>query len=70
MKKFSERLKFLRTSKKLMQQDMATTLNISLRQYQRYEKGEQEPDFDGLIFLCSFFNVSADYLLGLKEEKC
>ena len=50
MKKFSERLRFLRTSKKLMQQDMATTLNISLRQYQRYEKGEQEPDFNGLIF--------------------
>ncbi|MBQ9730275.1 MAG: helix-turn-helix transcriptional regulator [Clostridia bacterium] len=32
-----------------------------------WECGYQEPSFKDLIALCKYFDVSADYLLGLAE---
>lgn len=58
------RLDELKTSRKLMQKQVAEGSGIPLRTYQRYENGEREPSASTLVALADFFNVSTDYLLG------
>ena len=68
MPNLSERLIQLRAKKQILQKDIAFGCELHLRTYQRYEKSERLPDTDTLIKLCQYFNVSADYLLGLSDE--
>lgn len=63
-----ERLNELKTSRNLMQKDIASGAGISLRTYQRYEYGEREPSSSTVIKLADFFGVSADYLLGRSDK--
>ena len=51
-----------------MQRDLSEYLEITTLAYQRYEYGDREPNFDKVIKLCNYFNVSADYLLGLSDD--
>lgn len=67
MNQLPERLKLLRTNKKIYQKDLAELLQVSIRQYQRYENGEQEPSIDSLIALSLFFDTSIDYLVGRSD---
>ena len=39
------------------------------RGMQKYEKNKQYPSVEVLIQLCQTFDVSADYLLGLSDDK-
>ena len=57
----------LRENKQLKQFEVANLLSISPVTYNRYEKGEREPDHKMLKKLAVFFNVSTDYLLGLTD---
>ena len=63
---FSQRLKSLRKDKKLTQRELGKHFNLSQSSIAFYEKGEREPDFAALIKFADFFNVSADYLLGIS----
>ena len=36
--------------------------------YARYERGANELPIRHLITLCRYYGVSADYILGLKDE--
>lgn len=65
---FHERLKELRISKNLTQQQVAQALKMAVRQYQRYEHGERKPTYDIIIRFCHFFEISSDELLGLKDN--
>lgn len=62
-----ERLAELKSSKQLMQKEIAQGAGVPLRTYQRYENGEREPSASILIALADFFNVSTDYLLGRTD---
>lgn len=53
-----ESLKQLRKSNKISQEEMAKTLNISLRAYQLKEKGESELKLSELIILADKFNMN------------
>ena len=53
-----EALKQLRKNSKISQEEMARTLNISLRAYQLKEKGESELKLSELIILADKFNMS------------
>jgi len=70
--KFCSILLKLRKEKSILQKDIAKLLDVSTRQYQRYEKGDQEPSLDKLIEIANIFDVSLDYLTGTglysKEE--
>jgi transcriptional regulator with XRE-family HTH domain len=57
-------LKLLRKEKNLYQKDMAEILNITERQYNRYETGKTDLPMSKMIFLADFFDVSLDYLVG------
>ncbi len=65
---FSERLKTLRISRNVRQQDISDFIGISLRGYQHYETDTREPTLSKLIALADFFDVSLDYLVGRKDE--
>ena len=53
-----EALKKLRKNSKISQEEMARTLNISLRAYQLKEKGESELKLSELIILANKFNMN------------
>ena len=66
----SERLKALRTRHDMSQQKLAESLNLSRELLSNYEQGRREPDYNTLILISNFFDVSVDYMLGVtKIEK-
>lgn len=62
---YTNRLKDLREDKDLKQAEIAAVLNMTRQQYQLYESGKRKLPIEKLIMLCKFYNVSADYILGL-----
>lgn len=68
MNLFKDRLKALRTARRFTQKEMGEYPGISTRVYQYYEGGERYPDFEGLLALADYFQVSLDYLVGRSEE--
>ena len=69
MLKLSERLYSLRKERKLTQDSVAKELGISMKSYCRYEKNEREPTASVLVQMADFYDVSLDYLVGLKDER-
>ncbi len=69
MENFSSRIKSLRKERGLKQKEMAEILGLADRSYQCYEYGERFPDFQGLIAIADFFDVSLDYLVGRSDER-
>ena len=59
-------LKQLRLERKLTQNEAAENFGISQQTYQKYESGKTEPPYDLLCDFAVFYEVSTDYLLGLK----
>lgn len=64
----AKRLKELREELKLTQKEVAQKLNLHSVTYLHYEKGQREPPLAILAEMAIFFDVSVDYLLGLKNE--
>ena len=63
------RLKKLRKERNVSQLKLALDLNMNQNSISRYENGEREADYDTLIKLADYFDVSLDYLLGRTENK-
>ena len=61
---FPEKIKELRVSKKMTQQEVADKLGITRPAYTAYESGKREPDFSILQSLANIFDVTTDYLLA------
>lgn len=59
----------LREDHDLTQQEIAEYLGTSQTMYARYERGANELPIHHLIKLCEYYNVSADYILGIKNKK-
>ena len=66
--KFNERLRKLRQDCNLTQKEVCEQLNISLNGYASYEQGRTEPNIETIVKLCTIFNTSADYLLGIENN--
>lgn len=64
---FNDRLRATRIFRGITQQKTADAMGVSLRHYQKYESGEVEPDFMGLIEISDFLNVPSDFLLGRDD---
>lgn len=63
-----ERLVKLRTDEGLSQYELAKVLGLSRGQISNYELGTRQPDYETLVKLADFFNVSTDYLLGRTND--
>lgn len=66
--KFASRLRILRKKKGYTQEEVSTKLGLSKVTYGTYEISRYTPDADKIARLADFYNVSADYLLGLSDE--
>lgn len=54
--------------KNISQKELAQKLNIAPSTLNGYLKGHRSPDYQTLIRLADFFDVSTDYLLGKKNS--
>ena len=66
-REFSKRLKELRTSENLSYDKLSKETGISSSALCNYENGVNDITSDYLIILAKYFNVSADYLIGLVD---
>ncbi len=66
---FCERLLLLRTERGVTQRAVAQACGMTLRQYHRFERGEQKPGFDNLLRLADYFDVSVDWLMGRTQRR-
>ena len=69
MEILAKRMREVRKAKGLRQSDTAEILDVSLNSYQRYEANEREPTAPFLAAFAAYFHVSADYLLGLTDQR-
>lgn len=61
------KLKELREDKDLTQKEIAEILKCKQNTYQQYESGKRQIPIQAIKTLCIFYNVSADYILGLPK---
>ena len=64
---FAIRLKELRQEKELSQNQLAKLLCVSKQNISDWENNKSETSFEILAKIAKFFDVSADYLLGLED---
>ncbi len=67
-KTFGERLKYLRTERNIGQNLLAEKLQLSNASISYWETGKQIPSAEVIFKLAIFFNVSAEYLLGITND--
>lgn len=66
MDTLANNIKLLRTKNKMTQQQLADKLDLTKSVISAYETGLRQPSYDVLINLARYFNVTTDFLLGLK----
>jgi transcriptional regulator with XRE-family HTH domain len=64
----SIRLIDLRKAKGNTQEEVARYLGVTRPAYTAYETGRRQPDYECLLKLADYFNVSTDYLLGRSDN--
>ena len=62
-----EKLKKLRRSKDLTQEEVAAHLGISYQAISKWERGDGYPDITMLPALANYFGVTVDELIGMDE---
>lgn len=66
---FSTRLKLLRKSRRLTQEELADKLHISRSAIAQYEVGKRIPEYSTLKNMADYFEVSIDYLVGRTDQE-
>ncbi|MED2978248.1 helix-turn-helix transcriptional regulator [Bacillus swezeyi] len=66
-----ERLKYLRSKQRprLSQQALSDKLGLNRATYARYETGDNEPDYETLIKIADYYDVSLDYLIRGEDKE-
>lgn len=67
MTEFRNRLKELRSEKRISQHALALEIKYSQQVISNWETGDAEPTASAIVAVADYFDVSADYLLGRKE---
>lgn len=62
------KLKQIRIDANLTIEQLAKKIKLPQNIIQQYENGETVPNVNFLLDICSLFNISADYLLGLSNN--
>jgi transcriptional regulator with XRE-family HTH domain len=65
---YRERIRNIREDRDYTQTEIGKILQKSQQGYNHIEAGRAELKIDDLIILCKFYNLSADYLIGLTDE--
>ena len=67
--RYIRRMRDLREDADLTQREVAAILGTSQTMYARYERGANELPIHHLLKLCALYKVSADYILGLSDQR-
>ena len=65
---YRERIKNVREDRDLTQTQVGKILNKSQQGYNHIETGRAELKIDDLVLLCKYYDLSADYLIGLTDN--
>ena len=65
---YRTRLRDLREDGDYTQEQIGKLINKSQQGYNHIEMGRAELKIEDLILLCRFYQVSADYMIGLTDE--
>lgn len=67
-KLMGRRLSEIRESKGITRKEVIELLNVTRTQISDIENGKSGTTLDRLYQLCGFYQVSADYLLGITDD--
>lgn len=65
---FPYKIKELRHIRNMTQRELASDLGFAQTTYSQYELGKRQPEFDVLVRISDYFNVTTDYLLGRTDD--
>ena len=65
---YRERIRNVREDQDLTQAEVGKLLNKSQQGYSHIESGRAELKIEDLVTLCRFYDLSADYLIGLTNK--
>lgn len=65
---YYKRIKEIREDRDIKQKEIAEILQTDQSYYSKYERGLHPMTADQIIILCEYYNLSADYLLGIIDE--
>ena len=64
---FGEKLRLLREELELNQTELGRELGMTQRKISYLERDRYEPSLQDIQSICTFFRVSADYLIGFPK---
>ena len=65
---YRARMRALREDRDLTQKEVGAIINKSQQGYSHIEDGRAELKIEDLIRLCIFYQVSADYFIGISDN--
>lgn len=65
---FGEKIRLLRENAELNQRDLGKAVNMTQRKISYIENDRYEPSLEDIRAFCTYFHVSADYLLGFPKN--
>lgn len=65
---FGNRLKELLKERGISQETLAKNIGVSQRAVSKWVNRQAEPTESSIVNCAKYFEVSADYILGLKDE--
>ncbi|MCL2861217.1 MAG: helix-turn-helix transcriptional regulator [Firmicutes bacterium] len=65
---FGGKLRELREEKDLSREELANAIGTSLANIGRWEAGVHDPKIEFVVKISKYFEVSSDFLLGIKDE--
>ena len=65
---FGDILKDLRIKKNITQEELANVLNVNKACISAWETNRAQPNYEKLIGLANYFNVTPNYLLGFNKN--
>lgn len=66
---YPARMRALREDHDLSQKEVAELLGVAQTTYSQYELYKRPMPIEYLVALCKYYQVSADYMLGLTDKK-
>ena len=66
---FNERLKLLRKEHQLTQDKVAKEMDMPVRSYQRLELDGSKTQYDTLLKIANYYDVSVDWLMGRTDVR-
>lgn len=65
---FAERLALLMKDRGVTQSVLSDAAGVTRQAISQYVTGEVQPNAEKIYKICKYFNVSADYMLGLETD--